>query len=388
MAITKKQSITLLVTLFLSANVLAEINVYYGNLHAHSELSDGKKGVTPRDAYQHARTEGNLDFMSLSEHNELLTKQEMTILQKAADEETKDGFIALYGQEYGKISGIHNHTNIQNYPNVIPGSINEQYRKVFGVMLPAFRKNNPDQIFFAGFNHPHNLSTDYGLSKDYNNNWKKFVADMDPYVQLISVWSGPTDLENIDITLSDKTDLIHRNFNQLREWFEYLSHGMHLAPKVDHDNHSKTYGQRIAGRTAVWVDGELTKKKLLEALAARHVYAVEDINLEIIAKVGVSHLPGDIIKTNSTELKIQVKDEDEPDAKYKLEIFAGISGSGEIANVIHSEPMNNGSTTFKLKRDFEGEKYFIAHIIQESDDPQNTSKINDVWLAPIWLNPP
>ena len=388
MGVIKKQSITLLATVFLSTNVVADLNVYYGNLHAHSELSDGKKGVSARDAYQHARTKGKLDFMSLTEHNELLTNDEMILLQKAADKETKDGFIALYGQEYGKISGTQNHTNIQNYPNVIPGSLNEEYRKVFGEILPAFRKANPHQIFFAGFNHPHDLSTDYGLSKDYHNDWKKFVEDMDPYVQLIAIWSGPTDLENIDLILSDKTDLEHMDFNQVREWFEYLSHGMHLAPKVDHDNHSKTYGQRIAGRTAVWVDGKLSKKKLLEALVARHVYAVEDINLEVIAKVGASHLPGDILKTNSTKLSIQVKDEDEPGAIYKLEIFTGISGSGEIANMIHSELMSNGSATVVLERDSEGEKYFIAHIIQESDDPQNTSKINDAWLAPIWLNSP
>lgn len=64
------------------ASGLAETKVYFGNLHAHSQLSDGNSTVTPRMAFQIARQ--HMDFMSLSEHNHMLTPAEMQTLVAAA----------------------------------------------------------------------------------------------------------------------------------------------------------------------------------------------------------------------------------------------------------------------------------------------------------------
>lgn len=46
-----------------------ELNIFFGNLHGHSRLSDGNSSISPTEAYRIAREEGELDFLSLSEHN-------------------------------------------------------------------------------------------------------------------------------------------------------------------------------------------------------------------------------------------------------------------------------------------------------------------------------
>ncbi len=50
------------------AGVTEPINVYLGNLHAHSKLSDGNPSISPWRAFEIARDEGDMDFMALSEH--------------------------------------------------------------------------------------------------------------------------------------------------------------------------------------------------------------------------------------------------------------------------------------------------------------------------------
>ena len=361
----------------------AEINVYFGNLHAHSNLSDGAKNISAEKAFTHAKNNG-LDFMSLSEHNHMLTRAEMNTLQQAALQETTNDFVALFGQEYSFIKSG-NHTNIHNYPFVIPKSLNGQYKKIFGTILPTYSINNPDTIIIAGFNHPKKLKNDYGLQKDYNGNFDAFVEDLDPYVQLIAIGSGPADANKKDFTVNSTTDLIHRDVSKSR-WFSYLSHGMHLAPKVDHDNHSLTYGQRVSGRTAVWIDGAITKEKLLLALSNRHVYATEDYNLVIKPTLSTGHLPGDIIEQadiTPITLTLTVEDSDEPNATYRLEIYVGEANTERPVRIV-KKPFSNGVATVEIEGG-EAETYFIAHIIQTSDDPENDSTKADAWLAPIWI---
>ena len=41
--------------------------VFFGNLHSHTSISDGSS--TPRVAYRHARDVAELDFLAITEHN-------------------------------------------------------------------------------------------------------------------------------------------------------------------------------------------------------------------------------------------------------------------------------------------------------------------------------
>lgn len=371
-----------------------EMQVYFGNLHAHSNASDGNKDISPAEAYRIAREEGKLDFLSLSEHNHIMKNQETYEgVMQAAEQATTGGFVALFGQEYSTINKGFNHTNIHNYPLRIPKSMNGKYGEIFGNVLPSYSLQHPETVIFAGFNHPKKLSTDYGLEKDYDGDWSRFVEDMDPFVQLIAVASGPADASKkkkyLDPAAHPK--FVHQNISHAR-WFAYLARGMHLAPKIDHDSHSPTYGFRHAGRTAVWASGGLTRDKLLAALAARHCYATEDLNLKIVAAIGTHRLPGDVIGVTddgSWTLQLTISDPDEPDAEYTAEVFAGVTGDGVIATKVEDLAQSwsgDGSITFSLSAELDASLYYVVHVRQTSDDPINGEGKQDAWLAPIWLD--
>jgi hypothetical protein len=92
-------------------------NYYYGNLHAHSDYSDGQKdnpGGTPADAYTYALGSMGMDFLGISEHNHFsslnnpgneLANYHLGVAQAAAFNTSHSNFLALYGMEWGVISG-------------------------------------------------------------------------------------------------------------------------------------------------------------------------------------------------------------------------------------------------------------------------------------------
>ncbi len=367
-----------------------EHRVYFGNLHAHSKLSDGNSTIDPGEAYRIARVEGNLDFLSLSEHNHMLTGDEMASLIQAADQATSSNFVALYGQEYSTINSGFNHTNIHNYPEAIPDWLNGQYQRVFSQVLADFALNNLGTTILAGFNHPHEFATDYGLKSDYNGDWTGFIRDLDPFVQLIAIGNGPADVNNKSFVPTQNERFEHRDITKGR-WFQYLSHGMHLAPKVDHDSHSPTYGFRVATRTAVWIDGTFNKARLLEALSSRHCYSTEDMNLTIIARVGDGNLPGDIIEEvagDSIAINLSITDSDERAARYIVNVYSGVMGSENVA--IRVEDLRrvrtgNGDVSLMLPTETDVSLYYVIHIKQESSDPVSGCSRDDAYLAPIWV---
>src|ERR1043166_9028291 len=278
-----------------------EVQVYFGNLHAHSNASDGNKNISPAEAFTIARDQGKMDFMSLSEHNHIMKSQDIyDEVQEAAEGATDGNFVALYGQEFSIIK-MSNHVSIENYPRRLGPSLNGKFKKVFGEILPKYKAAHPGEIVFGEFNHPGlgDIETDYGMETDFHGDFDEFVATLDPVVRLIAVASGPADsggkAKYPHLPLPKKEQFVQQKIDTDR-WFEYLSHGMHLAPKIDHDSHSPTYGFRHAGRTAVWVSGSFDRKSLLDALNRRHCYATQDMNLKIIPKLDVAgnHLPGDV----------------------------------------------------------------------------------------------
>lgn len=371
------------------------LNVFFGNLHAHSRLSDGNSDISPTEAFRIAKEEGNLDFLSLSEHNHMLTAAEMQELRAAADQATTNNFVALFGQEYSFISKG-NHTNIHNYPVAIPKSFNGQYKKIFEEILPQFQMTNLGFTIVAGFNHPNQKDKDYGLDVDYNGDMEAFVKGLDPYVQLIAIASGPADANNKTFVPSTAQRFAHLKETSKARWLHYVSHGMHLAPKIDHDTHSPTYGFRSAARTGVWVHGTLTKDKLLAALFARHCYASEDLNLKVFATVNDSHLPGDILRPSEVpgdELTVILKleDPDEPNATYRIRVRGGLVGNGQTPDLLDDVQetwIGNTEVTLAIPVDTDLSSYFVIHVLQEKTSNSPCGLNDDIWLAPIWIEQP
>ena len=79
-------------------------NVYYGQLHSHTTLSDGSG--TPDQAYKYARDTALLDFFSIADHcsypyNSMMTVAEYQAMQATANSYNQDGtYVTFWGFEW------------------------------------------------------------------------------------------------------------------------------------------------------------------------------------------------------------------------------------------------------------------------------------------------
>jgi hypothetical protein len=85
--------------LFYTNTILADWQLFFGDLHAHSELSDGIR--SPEEILNTARDEVRLDFCALTDHDTFLTEDEWdTLKQVVAAYNDPGNFISILGYEW------------------------------------------------------------------------------------------------------------------------------------------------------------------------------------------------------------------------------------------------------------------------------------------------
>lgn len=367
--------------------------VYFGNLHSHTSYSDGSG--TPADAFQHARDTGLLDFLAVTEHNhdkaeagakerwdglliatrhELYNGADPDSLVSAAKRFSQDGkFVALMGQEFSTISSG-NHANVFEILPVITVK-NGAFDKLF-----EFLDQTPDSLGESALvmlNHPR----DYEGRKEYGaddfNSRQAWLDALKKYARLIEVLGGPAMAKRGGARPKGHAD---------RDYLAYLNLGLHLAPTASQDNHYRTWGTATDARTAVLAKG-LSKTALLSALKARRSYATHDKNLRVWFRVE-GHLMGDILKTNGSAAtmtaEIKIKDDDEPTARYKVELLHDKVGDRVTARVIGTKTMSgDGTARFEGVRYGGWREFYLVKITQSvGRKPKDLA-----WTAPVWFEP-
>jgi hypothetical protein len=376
-----------------SALLAQSLNVYFGNLHSHTSYSDGS--LTPEEAYRHARDVARIDFLAITEHNHagapsriagdhlLYSGSSSTSLISTANRLTASGtFVAIYGQEFSSI-GSGNHTNVFEVSEVIDTSdvANGRYDTLLNEWLPAHLDSTGRQALLL-LNHPTLPSSpdskEYGRD-DFPSD-EAWITALDASAQLINILNGPSHTPGTGLRPSGDAE---------PEFLRYLNMGFHLAPTADQDNHRPNWGDATEGRTGVLALA-LTKEAILEALRARHVYASEDRNLHVIARVNGnlmgSRLTGADVPAAGSELNISIdlRDPDEPHAIYDVEVFGDEIGGvpADLVGTGHSE--GDGSVEIHGVRYSGGNQYFFLKVIQSDDDGELKDR---VWTAPIWFEP-
>ena len=105
-------------TIFMCGDA-SEMNLYSGELHAHTGDSDGQETV--KEAYKYARDVANLDFFSVTDHsNSFSNSVYQGKHQSNADSYNDPGnFVALYGFEQTyNVATYYGHLNTLNYPSL------------------------------------------------------------------------------------------------------------------------------------------------------------------------------------------------------------------------------------------------------------------------------
>ncbi len=375
-----------LVGVSLHAEPSVPLNVYFGNLHAHTSYSDGKG--TPAEAYEYARDVAKLDFLAITEHNHLIggdkaTPEQRTVLYSGPDQTalvptarrmTENGkFVALHGQEFSTMSKG-NHVNIFDVDEVLevpPGEFHT---------LLEWLKNHPDSTGEAPvfqLNHP-------ALGGPPNKQIGKKEYGRDDFVDdggwirniggassLIEVLNGEP-LPGMD---GDRSPQIMEDF-----FYRYLQLGFRVAPTGDQDNHRRNWGTATESRTGI-IAPALSTKDILEAMRERHVYATEDKNLKLIFRVN-GHLCGDILSSppGNVTIEYSIDDENEREADYTIDVLRGTIG-GSLPGVVKSVSVRGNTHSGKiagLSLDHEGQ-YLLFRIIQAGEPTDRA------WTAPVWV---
>jgi hypothetical protein len=260
------------------------MRIYFGDLHSHSGLSDGRG--TPSDAFKTARANG-LDFFALTDHAEALTDEEWLDMLAQADAATIEGaFIGLWGFEWTSAKG---HINVFNSDTLVRANDpNYDTLEEFYAWIAA----QPDAI--AQFNHPYRRDR-WGYYLNFND----FAYD-------------PSADERICLREMPRTGY------PISQYLFSLNAGWHLGAVMNSDTHLANWGMR---RYMGLVAPNLTKESILEALSARRTFAVSNRNFALVMQANGSWMGSVISNTLFINFTITAYDPDPTDPLLALVLY-------------------------------------------------------------------
>ncbi len=374
--------------LLASHSLSAQYNFYFGNIHSHSNYSDGNKDSVatgyyrPGDDYNYAKESYHMDFLGISEHNHYNATRNpgMRVANYAkglyqADTANRNGtFVCLYRMEWGVIS---NGGHVVTYG--VPGLIG--WESGAGGWGPT---NNYD-IFCA--------------KSDYSNFWPIVNSFPNAFCTLAHPENGDYNDLTGALPYNSSADsaivgLALRSGSALSTTTDYsdpapsssesdflktLARGYHVGATMDHDNHYTTFGRANQTRTIVLAK-ELSKDSILAAYKAMRFYASDDWNATVNFTVNGNYMGSTFNSSSNSSIAVSVNDPSDntggPDLITRIQLYYGIPGSSTNATILTS---NTGSSTlnFVHSTSLNSSYYYYAKITQVDGDI--------IWTSPIWI---
>lgn len=338
------------------------LNYYYGNLHSHSEYSDGT-GL-PSGDFAYGDAASCMDFLGISEHNHVsagMALANWSLGRAQAAAATTPTFLALYGMEWGVISGG-GHVIVYGVPNLLGWDAGQYETYVakndyIGAAGLFSTINGYGGNAIATLAHPNNA--DYGgIMSTYNT-----TADI--AIVGTAVESGPATSTNT--TYSDPGTAM----SYLSYYRNMLARGYHLGPTVDHDNHNVTHGRTTLSRTVVLAPS-LTEDNILGAMKQMHFYASQDCSAYVTFKVNDNIMGSDVSSSGAPNITVTTTTSN---PVTSLKIYSGVPGSGTNATILTSTTTGAINYTDTALTTGNSRYYYID--ITESDGKR-------VITSPIW----
>lgn len=326
-------------------------NLYFGLLHAHTDISDGLGSVD--EAFQYASEVPRLDFFAVTDHSDSFTNANSGAIKldgsmvsddwlrgkTAAQSVTNETFVGIFGFEiswpedkgYGHISTFNT-----------PGWQTWQ-QKDAKTLVTYYDTLSTDSHYIGQFNHPDNV---YGKFQRFAN----YEPEYDKVVHLIEVGG-----EDGQTYYDAYTDALNR--------------GWHLAPANNQDNHEGNWGDASSVRTVVLAHS-LSEENIYDAIRNYRVYATEDSDLRIEYRMNGAIMGSILGPTEHREITLTLQDDTDGTEGTKVEVISGKN--------IHSakEAQCGPEGTLTLQAD-PGYPYYYLKITQPDGDIAVT--------APIWV---
>jgi hypothetical protein len=323
-------------------------NYYFGTLHSHSDYSDGNQdhpGYTPADDYNYAITAQCMDYLGISEHNHFssannpgntITNFHMGSIQANNFTSSHPNFLALYGMEWGVISGgghvVVYGDGMDNLWGWESGAGGWGPTNNYDVFVAKSDYTGPNGLFktvndnsatntFATLAHPN--STDF-------NNLSNVTYDVvaDNAIVGTAVESGPATSTNQTYS-NPGSSLSYLGYFQ-----KLLSRGYHLGPTIDHDNHNTTFGHTTFSRTAI-VAPALNKTEIIKAMHDMHFYATQDCDSKVDFTINTRIMGSTFTDRYAPIINVVLSDVGGTGAA-RIRVMYGVPGSSTTAVKIDS----------------------------------------------------
>lgn len=228
----------LLISFSLSISFCQKYNIYFGDLHSHTAISDGSG--TPSEAFKMADSCG-ADFLAITDHSGF-NEDDWQLLHDTASNFTTSSFVPIIGFEHTVSWG---HINVYNTDWFTDGlDIHSFYTLI-----------SSDKHCIVQWNHPTEYSDEFYKFSFYS-------LELDSVINLIEIHNA-------------KRDLLFESSYVLA-----LDKGWHVSPTANSDMHEGKWIKGYDARTAILSTG-LTREELFIALRNRRTYATLDKNIQI-----------------------------------------------------------------------------------------------------------
>jgi len=360
-----------IVLTFFTVGIKAQIfNHYYGNIHAHSSYSDGNQDslasqmTTPLQDYNYAKQSQHIDFYGISDHNHAQAGMTSPVKYhrglSQADSANIDGtFVALYGMEWGVISGG-GHVIVYGYDSLIgwePNNFDVYVAK--NDYYSLWKKINAKNNAIAYLAHPN--------SGDYDNLLNTFVSqNADNAIIGLAARSGPANSTNT--TYSNPS-----TSNNITDYNNALKQGYHLGVGLDHDTHNSVFGRQSSGRLVVLAPS-LSRANILDGLKRMRFYSSDDWNVKVDFSINMQPMGSVYMQTGSPTLSVNITDPDGENTS-SITVYYGVPGSGSSPGILTS---NSNSNTLNYTHSISNSSsyYYYVRVIQSDG--------NTIWTSPIW----
>lgn len=329
-------------------------NVYFGQLHAHTNLSDGTGSV--EEAFDYASKVENLDFFAVTDHSDSFDNADAGEIAKdgagistgwaagkqAAASVTNEDFVGLFGFEMtwpedkklGHISTFNtpgwqtrDQADFENVPTAL-----EHYYKALTTV--------PGSV--SQFNHPDIIHGDFERFDHYSPEYDEAISLLE-----IAGEDGAVDCEYYHLAL-DK--------------------GWHVAPTNNQNNHNGQWGDASRARTVILAE-TLTEEALYDAMKDRRVYATQDSDLTVYYTLNGAVMGSILPKSEEAEITVFLSDPTD-EAIGNVEVVAD-------GRTVLTEQVGTPAQMLELSVSG-GYSYYYLRVTQPDGDVAVT--------APVWMD--
>lgn len=352
---------------------------YFGQLHSHTQYSDGAGSLESALAYIKALPDSaNVDFVAFTDHSNYFDKSGAANPEGALYDMTKateysqqtwksykDAVAAFNAENAGSMvaiagfemtwSGGPGHINTFNTPGIVSRNNTTLNNKTKDAGLQAYYKllsqtEGVDSI--SQFNHP---GTTFGNFIDFGY-WDAVV---DTRMYMVEVGNGEGQIG------------AGGYYPSYEQYIMALDKGWHVAPTNNQDNHKGRWGNANDARDVILTD-DFTEDGIYAALRARRMYATEDKNLDLDYTVNGNMMGSIIDVPEKLNFEISFNDPDRTDSIAKVEL---VVNSGKVAYTWDSAAdLAKGSVSVELAPEY---TYYFVRVTEGDGDLAVT--------APVWV---